>query len=74
MMPFPNMDNNDREQNAYAHSRLICDKLHYDRRSLAKQHKILLSRLTNEQRVMYDKITSTVQCGNGGVFSCMDMG
>ena len=40
----------------------------YDRRSLLKQHKTLLSKLTNEQRVIYDKIMSIVQRSNGDVF------
>ncbi|XP_052197177.1 uncharacterized protein LOC127804356 [Diospyros lotus] len=49
-------------------NRLIHDKMRYDRRSLVEDHKLFVSRLTGEQRSVYDTIMSDVQSDQGGVF------
>ncbi|XP_061343010.1 uncharacterized protein LOC133289157 [Gastrolobium bilobum] len=49
-------------------NRLVMDELLYDRFSLKEEHDRLLNSLTDEQRVVYDKIISAVSAGKGGFF------
>ncbi|XP_052206923.1 uncharacterized protein LOC127811252 [Diospyros lotus] len=53
---------------SFSENRLIHDEMRYDRRSLAEDHKLFVSRLTDEQRSVYDMIMSDVQSDQGGVF------
>ncbi|XP_061342199.1 uncharacterized protein LOC133288457 [Gastrolobium bilobum] len=50
------------------HNRLVLDELLYDRLFLVEEHKRLMSSLTDEQKVVYDKIISAVSVGTGGFF------
>ncbi|XP_061345876.1 uncharacterized protein LOC133291607 [Gastrolobium bilobum] len=50
------------------HNRLVVDELMYDTFSLGEEHQRLLNPLTDEQRVVYDRIISTVTAGKGGLF------
>ncbi|XP_061347538.1 uncharacterized protein LOC133293039 [Gastrolobium bilobum] len=50
------------------HNRLVLDELLYDRLFLVEEHKRLLSSLTDEQKVVYDKIISAISVGTGGFF------
>lgn len=67
-MPFPNIDDLTDFQN-----RLIVDELSYDKSEMEKLHAECLSKLTDEQRAVYDRIMEAVLSGKGGFFSCMDM-
>ncbi|XP_061366776.1 uncharacterized protein LOC133309932 [Gastrolobium bilobum] len=49
-------------------NRLVMDELLYDSFSLKEEHDRLLNSLTDEQRVVYDKIISAVSAGKGGFF------
>ncbi|XP_061364451.1 uncharacterized protein LOC133307903 [Gastrolobium bilobum] len=49
-------------------NRLVMDEFLYDRFSLKEEHDRLLNSLTDEQRVVYDKIISAVSAGKGGFF------
>ncbi|XP_061370705.1 uncharacterized protein LOC133313356 [Gastrolobium bilobum] len=49
-------------------NRLVMDELLYDSFSLKEEHHRLLNSLTDEQRVVYDKIISAVSAGKGGFF------
>ncbi|XP_061367870.1 uncharacterized protein LOC133310893 [Gastrolobium bilobum] len=50
------------------HNCLVLDELLYDRLFLVEEHKRLMSSLTDEQKVVYDKIISAVSVGTGGFF------
>ncbi|XP_061356932.1 uncharacterized protein LOC133301320 [Gastrolobium bilobum] len=50
------------------HNRLVLDELLYDRLFLVEEHKRLMSSLTDEQKVVYDKIISAVSVGTRGFF------
>ncbi|XP_061352356.1 uncharacterized protein LOC133297255 [Gastrolobium bilobum] len=45
------------------HNLLVLDELLYDRLFLVEEHKRLMSSLTDEQKVVYDKIISAVSVG-----------
>ncbi|XP_074296486.1 uncharacterized protein LOC141626705 [Silene latifolia] len=49
-------------------NRLLAAELSYDRAKLAEEHAILLPRLTDEQRTVYDDIMTAIHDGKGGVF------
>ncbi|XP_061368967.1 uncharacterized protein LOC133311858 [Gastrolobium bilobum] len=49
-------------------NRLVVDELMFDRLSLEEEHKRLMNFLTDEQRVVYDKIISADRAGKGGLF------
>lgn len=49
-------------------NKLDVDELNYDRVELTKTYVDLLLMLTNEQRVVYDKIMKWVLFVNGGLF------
>ncbi|XP_061344252.1 uncharacterized protein LOC133290209 [Gastrolobium bilobum] len=55
-------------------NRLVMDELLYDSFSLKEEHDRLLNSLTDEQRVVYDKIISAVSAGIGGFFSLYGFG
>ncbi|XP_061343112.1 uncharacterized protein LOC133289229, partial [Gastrolobium bilobum] len=55
-------------------NRLVMDKLLYDSFSLKEEHDRLLNSLTDEQRVVYDKIISVVSAGKGGFFFLYSFG
>ncbi|XP_057719476.1 uncharacterized protein LOC130933887 [Arachis stenosperma] len=49
-------------------NRLICDELRYDRRKLTVEHADYMQKLTDEQKIVYEKIMVAVNSGEGGVF------
>ncbi|XP_061372561.1 uncharacterized protein LOC133315030 [Gastrolobium bilobum] len=49
-------------------NRLVMDELLYDSFSLKEEHDRLLNSLSDEHRVVYDKIISAVSAGKGGFF------
>ncbi|KAK9676692.1 hypothetical protein RND81_11G093800 [Saponaria officinalis] len=62
-MPFPDYDVNDVNVN-----RLILDELSYDMDTLRKDHNVLTSSMTTEQKSVYRKIMDVVENGRGGLF------
>ncbi|CAA0825480.1 PIF1 helicase [Striga hermonthica] len=62
-MPYPVRDHSNSTSNC-----LILDELNYDRKALSVEHEALLSRMTDEQKTVYSKITDVVDSANGGVF------
>lgn len=62
-MPFPNSEFFENEGN-----RLIIDEMRYNWRSLAEEHKILVSKLTNEQHNLYATVMKAVNLGGGVIF------
>lgn len=62
-MPFP-----DYGVMCDVYNRLLHEELNYDRASLFVEHKQLLSCLTDEQKVVYQKIMEAVSKGEGGIF------
>ncbi|XP_061339398.1 uncharacterized protein LOC133286069 [Gastrolobium bilobum] len=69
-MVTPLMNPNDPLQDDFNSSvnRLVMDELLHDSFSLKEEHDRLLNSLTNEQRVVYDKIISAISAGKGGFF------
>jgi len=57
-----------------AENRLIQDELRYDRKALAKDHKVFVQKLTDEQRNIYETIMHYVETDKGGVFFVYDYG
>jgi ATP-dependent DNA helicase PIF1 len=53
-------------------NKLITAELNYNRSEMERIHLSLIARLTSEQRVVYDQITTAVLSGSGGFFSYMD--
>lgn len=51
-----------------SHNRLINDELQYNREILKKEHSDCLTKLTYEQRHVYDTIMNAVESNNGGMF------
>ncbi|XP_074282420.1 uncharacterized protein LOC141606935 [Silene latifolia] len=62
-MPFPDSD-----IHAMNSNRLLEDELSYDKEVLKKEHEVLTSSMTDEQKSVYRKIMCSVQSGQGGVF------
>ncbi|CAA0841640.1 PIF1 helicase [Striga hermonthica] len=62
-MPYPIRDHSNSTSN-----RLILDELNYDREAFSVEHEVFLSRMTDEQKTDYSKITDAVDSTNGGVF------
>ncbi|XP_061345352.1 uncharacterized protein LOC133291163 [Gastrolobium bilobum] len=65
---YPSMPHITRESLFDMQNRLVVDELMYDTFSLGEEHERLLNSLTDEQRVVYDKIISAVTSGKGGLF------
>ncbi|XP_061371987.1 uncharacterized protein LOC133314518 [Gastrolobium bilobum] len=65
---YPSMPHITRESLFDMQNRLVVDELMYGTFSLGEEHERLLNSLTDEQRVVYDKIISAVTPGKGGLF------
>ncbi|XP_020978043.1 uncharacterized protein LOC107636230 [Arachis ipaensis] len=63
-MPFPSRDTD----HLRTRNKMIFDELNYDRVLLEKQHNDCLSKLTAEQKGVYDKIMSSTDSQHGRVF------
>ncbi|XP_031091157.1 uncharacterized protein LOC115996159 [Ipomoea triloba] len=62
-MPIPNMDNS-----TMVHNRLVFEELSYDCDALKQEAEELSSKLTDEQRVIYDTVMQDISCNLGGLF------
>ncbi|XP_074318412.1 uncharacterized protein LOC141655221 [Silene latifolia] len=62
-MPYPDVD-----ILATCSNRLLADELSYDKDALKKEHEVLTSSMTDEQKSIYRKIMYSVQNGQGGVY------
>nr|XP_010911417.1 uncharacterized protein LOC105037453 [Elaeis guineensis] len=62
-MPYPDMNRVQKDNNKFMH-----DELSYNRSILVEELQHLLNSLTDEQRYIYDKVISTVNSNDGGVF------
>ncbi|XP_074278356.1 uncharacterized protein LOC141601948 [Silene latifolia] len=62
-MPFPDMSATTHHRNS-----LVMDALSYDRQSLIEEHKIQLSSMTDEQRLVYNEVMEAALNNKGGVF------
>nr|CAD1833415.1 unnamed protein product [Ananas comosus var. bracteatus] len=62
-MPLPNKD-----LLFGARNKLLQDELCYDRNSMTREHKTLMSSLTDEQKGVYETIISAVSKNDGSVF------
>ncbi|XP_031095005.1 ATP-dependent DNA helicase PIF1-like [Ipomoea triloba] len=62
-MPLPNFDSSINSGN-----RLLYEELDYDRHALAEESVLLASKLTNEQRVVYDSVIEDAMTNKGGMF------
>ncbi|XP_031090985.1 uncharacterized protein LOC115995982 [Ipomoea triloba] len=56
------------EMSVRTDNRLILEELSYDRDSLAKESELLHSKLTNEQRSIYDVVIFDVYSNKGGLY------
>ncbi|XP_061352378.1 uncharacterized protein LOC133297280 [Gastrolobium bilobum] len=65
---YPSMPRINSETLLDMQNRLVLDELMYDIFALEEEHKRLINSLTDEQKVVYDKIVSAVTTGNGGLF------
>jgi hypothetical protein len=65
---YPDMPRPDPGLIPYRGNRLIYDELNCDRRALAEEHRILMSRMTTEQRGVYDKIMTRIEENKPGLF------
>jgi hypothetical protein len=54
--------------NPESYNQLISNELNYNHRDLILEHKKLTSRMTEEQRSIYDTIMSSVDANIGGFF------
>ncbi|XP_057811274.1 uncharacterized protein LOC131025497 [Salvia miltiorrhiza] len=62
-IPYPSSEFFEIDQNI-----LISDELRYDRKALTDEHKVLISKLTDEQRCVYDTVINATQSNSGGMF------
>ncbi|XP_061365846.1 uncharacterized protein LOC133309124 [Gastrolobium bilobum] len=65
---YPSMPRITRESLLDMQNRLVVDELMYDTFSLGEEHERLLNSLTDEHRVVYDKIILAVTAGKVGLF------
>ncbi|XP_057811702.1 uncharacterized protein LOC131025941 [Salvia miltiorrhiza] len=62
-IPYPSSEFFETDQN-----KLISDELRYDRKALTNEHKALISKLTDEQRCVYDTVINATRSNYGGMF------
>lgn len=62
-MPFPDLTNKEDAGNV-----LIEDELNYNTTELKKEHDLLYSKMTNEQKGVYNTIMEATNSGKGGTF------
>ncbi|XP_074277584.1 uncharacterized protein LOC141601219 [Silene latifolia] len=62
-MPYPDVD-----ILATCSNRLLADGLSYDKDALKKEHEVLTSSMTDEQKSIYRKFMFSVENGQGGVY------
>ncbi|XP_057808815.1 uncharacterized protein LOC131023286 [Salvia miltiorrhiza] len=62
-IPYPSSEFFETDQN-----KLISDELRYDRKALTDEHKALISKLTDEQRCVYDTVINATRSNYGGMF------